>query len=243
MASPLHNPHARTIQNEPQILESFVSPCSLRNGYALEWGTPVRQVPQKLPAVNREMLEFIAAVGVATRVQLSKFCDNDKKRIAMLAKTGVLTEHRLVGKKRTVVFCAPGPVVSSLGFHWSSGLWEQLSLLEVLKRLVANQLYLRFREVAPVKLFPARPPLIGAMLLNGLDYGVAAVRIGEDGRELKWAEAERMIVIVEELEQALAVAPNIRSPARYTSDRLLFKEPLARAFFRVKSGNLVPETG
>lgn len=232
------NAHTVPVQGE------FLSPCSLRNGYRLEWGSvSAFRPPGHLPPVNREMLEFLCTTGVATRVQLSRFYRGDKKKVAVLAKVGVLVEHRLAGEKRTVIFYTPGPAVALLGFPWTPGWWEQLPLIDVLKRLIANQLYLRFREVAPVKVFPTRPPLTGAMLFNGLDYGIAVVRKGEDGRELRWAEAERLIVVAEELEQALAVAPHIRAPARYTFDRLLFKEPLARAFLRARDGILVPEVG
>ncbi|MGQ9825620.1 MAG: hypothetical protein ACUVSK_11665, partial [Desulfotomaculales bacterium] len=74
------------------------------------------------------------------------------------------------------------------------------------------------------------------------ENGVVNVSATRNGTRPKFAAyPERLFVVGEDEEQLLAVAPAVRMPARYTTDRDLLREPLERAFYRVVDGRLERE--
>lgn len=219
-----------------------ISPFSSLHEYHVDWQTVNRHwdgVKKFIDSIYIKPLTFLNLTKIATRLQLAKFLKGDKKKINYLARIGVLVTHRLVNEKNSMTIYTLGPMgCRVLKKQYAPNWWLDLSVTDVLKQLITNQLYFRIMEFTQARMFKAKPPLTGAVMFNNVDFGVFVVRHGETARGIRWVAPDRMIIICEDVNQIPLIASDVHAPVRYTTDQNLFKSPLSEAFYRWEKGIL-----
>lgn len=230
--------------------KGFSSPFSSSWGYELKWtAVSPRYVGNESALAtfterDGEIFRALADCRVATTLQLAKnFFSTPKSaapRLKKLVSTGAIIAHTLQSKNRTVVLCTLGPLgAKAIGADYFPNWWEELDLNRTLNALIVSQLYLRMKKAVPARLLPGIGPYQAVLSAGerGAEFAVLAFRQGElPGPESRLLKTARLLVVAETMQDLSVIAPHLSSPARYTTDRALFTEPLHLAFWKYKDG-------
>lgn len=227
-------------------MAQFRSPFSLARNYELKltqvdpgW-TGIRQAYTWATERDAEILWLVSTCQVLTRSQVTKLFwpgspKTGEKRLNRMARTGVLVPHALVSSAATVTFYTLGPVgCQVLKAPYMPNWWMDLDILAVLKMLAVAQLFLRFYRMSKeAAMLPAPAPFDAVLGFKNMEMAVVAVREGfvPPVKILENFTAPRVLVIAETEEIITGIAPNIKGPARYITDRNLFQKPLHEAFY------------
>ncbi|MHB1418242.1 MAG: hypothetical protein ACYCX4_01445 [Bacillota bacterium] len=236
---------------EEQKGPGFVSPFSATKGYTLRW----TQVPlyfrgkenflESLTERDISLLKAVGQVQIATGGQLGKaFWKQPKQnsdRLKVLSQAGILTKHRIECRAIAFPLYTLGPLGAKLLDQPFVQWWLETDISRILALLISSQLFFRMRIIAETNYFPAPPPLTAVMRIGGTEYAVLAAR--NLNLEFDKAMAPRLFVIGESKKHLLAMASQLKSPARFTTDERLFTLPLEQVFMRYNpgTGNLEEE--
>jgi len=232
----------------------FISPFSIINNYTTEWTKHQSNyrgavgILEQLTDRDIEIVKLLGRCGLATSMQLGKtFWVNPKrgtKRLNLLSRQGVLTRHRLVSSKNTLIIHALGPLGAYILDCPFSQWWLDLDTAGALEKLIAAQLYLRFYKTEQIKdldyFSPAPPPFTGVLKLGGIEFAVLAAR--DMGKKFEEALAPRIFVIGETKEHLAHITGSIKHDSvRLTTDEHLFKHDIENMFLVHNDGKLEEE--
>jgi hypothetical protein len=208
---------------------------------AVEWADP-------------PVLEYLTDLKFATRSQLLRHFytskENGRKRIERMARTGILLRHSLVSR---VPACSSGDAalytLGPLGFElvrkrWIPNWWCSFSLVNVLKHLVAGELYFGFASIWPCTHAEADWPLTAFITFGGIEYGILVLRddVEQVRRQIGRSTAMRLIVAVERVGDAARLNASLDAPARFILDQELIHHQFSQCvMFRFEGGTLIPE--
>lgn len=227
----------------------FVSPFSVSHNFSIKWTriderwNGISNILTHLTERDQMITETVAACRVVTGTQLAKAFwqtpSQAKERLRLLARHGVLVRHGLQKKGSLYPVYTVGPLGSRIMGEMFEAWWKDVGIEEVLRWLVLAQLFFRLRQKGNARALPAPIPFTGIIALDDKEYPVVVVR--QSLPEMKWAIAKRLFVIAETEQDLLALAPQVRCPARYTTDERLFTKPLPELFLCYKNGTLEQE--
>lgn len=223
----------------------FRSPFSVTRGYELKWTRVdphwrgVEQAYTWTTDRDEKILKMLRSCRFLTRSQIAKHFwrgspVSGEKRLNKMARMGVLIAHTMVSPSSTIIMYTIGPIGARvLKIPYTPNWWQDVEVEEVLKALIISQFYLRLHRLSEdLILLPAPPPYDAVISFQGNELVVLALRSGDSLPEaLNFLQIHRLMVICENKEDIIAIAPKIKQPVRYTTDEALFRQPLDKAFY------------
>lgn len=233
-----------------------ISPFSIRNHWSVEWATEkegwngIEKGRGMLTEKGYAALVAIENIGFCTNLQLGKLLKKDlregKQAAKKLERLGFLLRHQLVnGRRNSIDFYSLGPNCRGIVKGYRP-MQEHPSAFTVLEKLVAFQLYVRFKE---------KYDLYTRKTETGLEFVFANTPIKilslkgspeqYQHRLKRLAGDARYIIILEQLtdiSKYLETHPETNN-IRLTTDTMLITRPIQNAFYKYQNGEFVPDVG
>ncbi|HWO74723.1 MAG TPA: hypothetical protein VNM69_02260 [Bacillus sp. (in: firmicutes)] len=234
---------------------SRLSPFSIQHEWRVAWKEETRKPHENaqlwFSPKEEPLFQTLATVGIAGGAQLSSlYFKGDKKRLSKLERLGKLSRHTLWRGKQEIPLYTLGPTVIDMykSMYDLNG-WFQLTISDILQRLVLFQFLKKFHEISKngeIKVLPAPSPYTAIIERNGIPFFVLIVR-GNEGEVLnlfKWSHPqERIICIKESLTYASHLNEHLsKCKVRMTTD-FDFKKPFHQMFYQWNGVEWVPENG
>ncbi len=243
--------------------ERFTSPISRKQHADMEWQqiNPHWRGYVNVNSLKEEelvMLQSLYGLKLCTNIQLAKHyllpyksksqnaMKNIKNRLRKLADHGILVNHMLTLENKKVPIYTIGPAGAAvLDVPYTPNWWLEESPYIVLRQLIANQLFFRFKLTGSRVIYnPTPQPFNGEIIFKGIDFLVCITQNGNVPSELKWEDNSRIILISETVQEALAAAKKIKDDlyVRYTTDYELFTIELHKAFYKYSEKEILKPT-
>jgi hypothetical protein len=250
-------------ENEKIQRQNFISPFNRKQEAIINWQTISKGWkgyldPENLTETKKKLLDDLSYLQMCSNIQLGKYYliqDRSQKRSMKAAKeilkkmgtNGLLVRHELCLHNSKIPIYTLGPAgARAIDIPYTPNWWLDRSPYLVLRQLITNQLFFRFKLLGETKYYPTPYPLNGVIVFKGLDFHICITNGKDIPDELKWEKDRRLIVIsetIEELYQSVELLKNNLS-IRYTTDYDLFTIELHQAFCKYDStlGKLIPIT-
>lgn len=230
--------------------KEFVSPLSRKQKAVIKWQTVSKgwkgYVDPSLTETKRRLLEDLFLLQMCSSIQLAKYYlvkDRSMKAakdiLKRMAAIGILVRHELSLHHSKIPIYTLGPAGTRIiDMPYTPNWWMDKSPYTVLRQLITNQLFFRFRLLGYETIYNPTPyPLNGEIIFKGLDFRICITNGTDVPDELKWEKDKRLIVISETIEELYKTAEILKnnSSIRYTTDYDLFVTEFHQAFCKYNS--------
>jgi hypothetical protein len=249
--------------NKKFLRQNFVSPLCRTQKADINWHTisknwrqnaDKKQLKESLTQTEQKLLDELFLLRMCSSLQLAKYyfpkdkasMTKAKDRLKALAAVGILVRHELKLQKANIPVYTLGPAGALvLDIPYTPNWWKDCSPYKVLRQLITNQLFFRFKLLGYETVYnPTPAPFNGEIIFREMDFRICVTNGKDVPPELKWEKDRRLIIIGESLEELNSTLnttknnPNIR----YTTDYDLFVTEFIHAFskYDYESDQLVP---
>jgi len=237
--------------NDKFLREKFISPLSRNQKAVINWhiisknwrnNADKNKLKESITQTEIKLLDELFLLQMCSSLQLAKYyfprnkatMNKAKDRLKALASVGIMVRHELKLKRANIPIYTLGPAGAlALDIPYTPNWWVDCSPYKVLRQLITNQLFFRFKLLGYETIYnPTPAPFNGEIIYKKMDFRICVTNGKDVPTELKWEKDSRLIIIGESLEELNLTVNTTKNNTniRYTTDYDLFVTDLSKAF-------------